>query len=139
MIVYSFKEEFRIIILLLCYAISIGFTYDLLMNIINNKIRLIAQMLYSIIIIYISFQFVFKLKNGFIPQYALLILFFGLLIYWLLLKKNLFNSIRRLTPLFKMILKLLNIILIPFNMAKTTFSLYKLKKVKNNNQNTLQK
>ena len=139
MIVYSFKEEFRVIILLLCYAVSIGFTYDLLINNIKGKTRLITQIIYSVIIIYISYQFVFKLKNGFIPQYALLILFFGLLIYWLLLKKNLFNSIRRLTPLFKMILKLFNIILIPFNMVKTTFSLYKLKKVKNNNQNTLQK
>ena len=37
MIVYSFKEEFRVIILLLCYAVSIGFTYDLLINNIKGK------------------------------------------------------------------------------------------------------
>lgn len=139
MIVYSFKEEVRLIVLLLCYSISLVTIYDLFGYIKKIKIKKFVQIIYTISIVYITYHFVFKLKSGYIPQYSIIILLVGIGIYYLILKRQIDHLFKEIKPLYIFLRKTFKVIFKPLTMVKTTFSLYKIKKVKNNNQNTLQK
>ncbi len=141
MIVYSFIEELKIIIYLLAYSISVISIYDLLIMSSNKKIvvKLIYQLLYSIMIIFLTQKFIYKLQKGFIPQYSTLILIGSMLIYFLFIKKTFNHIIKLYRHFLNKIQKILKKVFSPFRILKTTILQFKKKKIRNNNQNTLQK
>lgn len=139
MIVYSFIEELKIIIYLLSFSISFISIYDVLINHIKNKIKYVIQLLYCLGFIYLSYQLAFKMLNGYIPQYCALILISGIIIYYVFIKQKFYIHAHQIEVIIKFFIMIIKTIFKPLSIVKTTFLLFKRKKVKNNNQNTLQK
>ena len=141
MIVYSFKEEFKILLSLIAFAISVASCYDLI-NLLFKKskiLKIIVQLVYTCLFIIVTYHFAFKMHEGYIPQYSILILIISFVIYYCLIRNVFLKQIKHFKPLFNKIGILFNKLIQPLLIIKTTFSLYKIKKIKNNNQNTLQK
>lgn len=129
MIVYNIFEEVRIIIYLFVFGIYISTSYDVL-GLFKTKKKIwniLTTIIGCFIIIGISNVFVYKLKEGFVPQYGLLIIIGGLVVYYLLLRKKfvkLIDQIRQKSR--KMIMKIM-VVFKPFKIFKTTFLLIKQK------------
>lgn len=127
MIVYNIFEEIRIILYLFAFGIYVCTSYDIL-DLIKTKSKIwnILVMLFgSIILIGISYIFVNKLKQGYIPQYGLLIVIVGITIYYLLFRQKLMKII-------SVSKRILRKIIGPIKAFKKTFYLIKQKNKKLN-------
>lgn len=140
MIVYNFKEEIRIIIYLIAFGIFIICNYDILI-LIKNKKKIVNQsikILYSVFIVLMSYFFIYKLQEGYLPQYGILIVLIGSLLYILLLRNSFMKIIGSLNKLKEKILLKIGKVLKPLRIYKTTISLIK-QKIKKINIKTLYK
>ncbi len=127
MIVYNIFEEIRIILYLFVFGIYVCTSYDIL-DLIKTKSKIwnILVMLFgSIILIGISYIFVNKLKQGYMPQYGLLIVIVGITIYYLLFRQKLMKIINVLKRILRKIIG-------PITVFKKTFYLIKQKNKKLN-------
>lgn len=135
MIIYSVKEEFRIIIYLLSFGTSILFLYDLLLELIKHKksyIQFLYKILFSVLLIYGTYLFSFHLKNGYLPQYSIILVFIGMFIYLYFFHKKIkliFDLVfKKLRYCFSKIKKFI----LPFRIFKKTFLGFKKKMLKKN-------
>ena len=90
MIVYNVLEEIRIVVYLLTLGIFIPTNYDLL-KIIESKKRtltIITKSLGSLLILILCYLFIYRLKEGYVPQYGILIVLLGIVVYYVLLRKK---------------------------------------------------
>ena len=129
MIVYTFKEELRIIIYLLAFGIFIVCNYDMLILIktkskINN---LIIKTIYSVFIILMSYFFIYRLQEGYLPQYGILIVVIGTLVYILLLRNAFMKILNNINKMKNKILVTIGKIIKPLLIFKTTIFLLKQK------------
>ena len=91
--IYTLKEELRLIILFIIYGIYLA-SYIEFINIFTNKIKkkinkIIIELLMWIIEIYIAYQFIYKAKDGYIPIYFVLFILVGLVMYLICRKQTL--------------------------------------------------
>lgn len=89
--IYTLREEIHIIILLVIYGIYISSYYDVvtlsILGIKNKITKIIIETLLCIFQIYLSYLFIFKIQDGYIPIYFLLFILVGVLIYYFLRNK----------------------------------------------------
>lgn len=89
--IYTLREEIHIIILLVIYGIYISSYYDVvtltILGIKNKITKIIIEILLCIFQIYLSYLFIFKIQDGYIPIYFLLFILVGVLIYYFLRNK----------------------------------------------------
>ena len=132
MIVYNVFEEVRIIVYLLSYGVFIPSSYDLLkiIEIKNKVITTIFKLVYVSCTIILSSYFLFKLKEGYVPQYGVLIVLLGMSCYFLLIRNKYINKILKIKQILSKILQSILIIFRPFKIFKTTFLLVKQKSKK---------
>ena len=83
--------ELKILIYIIAYGIYYFASSDVLIYIIN-KIKkkivvIIFEVLYLIIQIYITYNFCYKLENGYIPIYFMLFIVIGFLLYFLFMRE----------------------------------------------------
>lgn len=151
----SLKDEIRIIFYLISYGIFIITMYDLFLLAYQKKkvVRHILEIMFWLVMIYLTYQFSYHLHDGYIPIYFAFFLLIGGLIYIKWLKKPMIegaNMIKILCQKLKKPLKKLIIFLFyskegwyiikyPFvKMKETTKLLYKtIKKNKNNEEETI--
>ena len=140
MIVYSFKEEIRIIIYLISYGVCIVGMYDFFVSDFKRKrIKIFYEVIYTVLAIVYTYHFSYKLCNGYIPQYSIVFILLGIIVYFIFFKKQ-FNVIRsELMCIVNKIIMFFRKILRPFRIFKQTIFEFFKRKNKNNNQNTLQK
>lgn len=84
--------ELKILVYILVYGIYYFAASDILVYIVdkkkNNKIfKVIIEVLYLLSQVYISYEFCFKLDNGYIPIYFLLFIIIGFLLYYLFMRE----------------------------------------------------
>ena len=140
MIIYNFLEEVRMIIYLLSFGISVVGLYDIFILEIKNKTKkVILEIIYSLCFIIYSYYFSYELKEGYIPQYSLLIILLGIVIYFYKIKPKTQTIKKVIYKLFSIIKTIFKKVFYPFKIFKLTlFELFN-KKKKNNDQNALQK
>lgn len=132
MIVYNVLEEIRIIIYLFVLGIFVPSSYDILkiVEIRNKIITILIKLILTIIIIIFCYLFLFKLKEGYVPQYGVLVVLLGMSIYFLFLRKNYLKIILQLKRKIVVLTKKFLVIFKPFKVFKTTFLLIKEKSKK---------
>ncbi len=132
MIVYNVLEEIRIIIYLFVFGIFVPSSYDILkiVEIRNKIITILIKLILTIIIIIFCYLFLFKLKEGYVPQYGVLVVLLGMSIYFLFLRKNYLKIILQLKRKIVVLTKKFLVIFKPFKVFKTTFLLIKEKSKK---------
>ena len=129
MIVYNVLEEIRIVLYLLTLGIFIPTNYDLL-KIIESKKRtlmIITKSLGSLLILILCYLFIYKLKEGYVPQYGILIVLLGIVVYYVLLRKKFLIKINKIKTNIERMLKKMKWIFKPFRIFKTTISQIKQK------------
>ena len=132
MIVYNVLEEIRIIIYLFVLGIFVPSSYDILkiVEIRNKIITIFIKLILTIIIIIFCYLFLFKLKEGYVPQYGVLVVLLGMSIYFLFLRKNYLKIILQIKRKITVLTKKFIVIFKPFKVFKTTFLLIKEKSKK---------
>ena len=84
---YTLKDEISIIILLIVYGIYISLYYEILnilvMKLKNKIIKIFTEIILCLLQIYISYLFIYKIQDGYIPIYFLGFILTGVLIYFL--------------------------------------------------------
>ncbi len=85
--IYTLKDEISIIILLIVYGIYISLYYEILnilvMKLKNKIIKIFTEIILCLLQIYISYLFIYKIQDGYIPIYFLGFILTGVLIYFL--------------------------------------------------------
>ena len=93
--IYTLKEEMRIIILLIIFGIYISsyceFVYSLLKQLKNKIIKIITEIILWAIQILITYKFTYRMQDGYIPIYFLIFVILGIIIY--ILTKSLFYKV----------------------------------------------
>lgn len=112
--IYTVNEEFRIIILLIAFGTYIFFMSDFI-NVFSNKIkRKLLRYIVSIILwfiqIYISYIFVYKMQDGYMPLYFILFIVVGLIFYLFIRNQTLFILKRIINMFYYLLDKLVNLI-----------------------------
>ena len=129
MIVYNVLEEIRIVLYLLTLGIFIPTNYDLL-KIIESKKRtltIITKSLGSLLILILCYLFIYRLKEGYVPQYGILIVLLGIVVYYVLLRKKFLIKINKIKTNIERMLKKMKWIFKPLRIFKTTISQIKQK------------
>ena len=137
--ILAIKDELILIFYLLCYGVFVIASYDLFLFFLPQKrikkyLAVIFEVLFWLIIILVTYQFSYRLYDGYMPLYYALFLIIGVLLYLRYLKKSMIdgaNIVKRLIrhllkPLRKVLLFLfypketLHYLKIPFYMMKKT-------------------
>lgn len=129
MIVYNVIEEVRILIYLIVLGIFIPTSYDLITVIrLKKKVtNVIIKMLGSILIIIISYYFIYKLKEGYVPQYGVLIMLLGIGLYYGLIRRKFMLKVNQIKKILLWFFQKIKFIIKPLTIFKTTFCLIKQK------------
>lgn len=84
--IHETNEELRIMVYLIGYGIFCISSYDTLLFFINNLNKIFKigiSAIYSILMIYFTYEFSYVLANGYIPIHFILFLILGFLIYFI--------------------------------------------------------
>ena len=132
MIVYNVLEEIRIIMYLFALGIFIPSSYDTLKIVdFKNKIMtFIIKLVFAVLIIILCYYFLFKLNEGYVPQYGIIIILIGMSLYFFLLRRKFVKIILKIKRTIVIIIQKILIIFKPFKIFKTTFLLLKEKSKK---------
>lgn len=129
MIVYNVLEEIKIALYLISLGIFIPTNYDLL-KLIECKqkvLTIILKCLVSFFLILLCSLFTYKLKEGYVPQYGILIFVLGLFIYFLILRKSFLLKLDKIKKIINLIYHKFTWIFKPLRIFKTTILLVKQK------------
>lgn len=134
---YTLKEEISVIILLIVYGIYISLYYEviniLLCKIKNKLIKVIIEIIFCTLQIYISYLFIFTIQDGYIPIYFLAFILIGILVY-LVSRMNTYKIvnylINKLITLIKTILKEIICFIFPKYLIEIKTTLSKRRKSK---------
>lgn len=141
----STSDEIRIMFYLIGYGVFCISSYDLVMLLKFKKTRNknIILSIYSILILYISIEFSYKLANGYVPIHFILFMIIGFLIY-ITIRKSFLQGITYLyeiylkikKPIYKIICflvypkEIINIIKVCIKTVKRTIIDFKNKLIK---------
>lgn len=116
----SIKEDIRVIVILMAYGIFVSMSIDLLKlflscrskrrktNIIRNYI---LQVLYGLVLLFISYNVSYKMANGYVPIYFMIFVCLGILLYYFWERKYFVQLLEILKKIFlKLYPKFLHII-----------------------------
>lgn len=132
--------ELKILVYILVYGIYYFAVSDVLVYIVEKKKRnkvfkLIIEIVYLLSQLYITYDFCYKLDDGYIPIYFLLFIIIGFLLYYLFMREYFIKCL-------DFISKMLNKVIPYFKHLFYSKTLFKVKfkkifkKRKNKNQNT---
>ena len=109
----STTEEIRIMFYLLSFGIFCISSYDLIMMIVdkNSKTRNIILVIYSIMLLYITINFSYKLASGYVPIHFILFMVIGFLIY-ITIRKSFIQGIVYMNEMYTKIKKPLKKVLL---------------------------
>ena len=99
--IHPIKEEIYISLYLIVYGIYIISIYDVYYQVIEKLklhkiIKIIAEIVFCLIQIVITYYFSYSLASGYIPIYFILFILVGVLIYYYFLKKSLKKTIDKI-------------------------------------------
>ena len=132
--------ELKILVYILIYGIYYFAVSDVLVYIVEKKKRnkifkIIIEIVYLLSQLYITYDFCYKLDDGYIPIYFLLFIVIGFLLYYLFMREYFIKCL-------DFIIKILNKVIPYFKHLFYSKTLFKVKfkkifkKRKNKNQNT---
>ena len=109
----STTEEIRIMFYLLSFGIFCISSYDLIMMVVdkNSKTRNIILVIYSIMLLYITINFSYKLASGYVPIHFILFMVIGFLIY-ITIRKSFIQGIVYMNEIYTKIKKPLKKVLL---------------------------
>lgn len=109
----STTEEIRIMFYLLSFGIFCISSYDLIMMIVdkNSKTRNIILVIYSIMLLYITINFSYKLASGYVPIHFILFMVIGFLTY-ITIRKSFIQGIVYMNEIYTKIKKPLKKVLL---------------------------
>lgn len=109
----STTEEIRIMFYLLSFGIFCISSYDLIIMIVdkNSKTRNIILVIYSIMLLYITINFSYKLASGYVPIHFILFMVIGFLIY-ITIRKSFIQGIVYMNEIYTKIKKPLKKVLL---------------------------
>lgn len=119
---HTLKEEIIIIIYLVMYGIYLFSTLDII-TILSDKFKkninkIIIQIIYWLLQIYITFIFSYHLVDGYVPIYFVLFIYVGYYLYEKIFKKYFQKIIKIIFHVLKKILKFIIRIIKPFLYSK---------------------
>lgn len=134
MIVYNVLEEIRIIIYLIALGIFIISNYDILLIVksTHKYKNLIIKIIYVCLMIIVSYYFVYRLKEGYLPQYSIGFVLLGIIVYQILIRNKFIRILTKISAIKDKIIKRLMKILKPLGIFKETILLIKRKNKKLN-------
>lgn len=93
--IYSFSEQVIISIKFIVLGLYIGIMMDTayILNVSKKILNILIQILYWIVITYVSLKSVLSISNGYIPVYTFMFFIFGYAIYYYFLKKAYIKSL----------------------------------------------
>jgi spore cortex biosynthesis protein YabQ len=114
--IYDIETQLKIIVLLILFGIFLIATYDIFYYVIDllkpkTWIRLISEILFGALQLFIAYRYSYKICEGYVPIYFFLFFGLGILIYLKLLKKTLEKDLpyimKILAFIFKWMVKLI--------------------------------
>lgn len=132
--------EIKILIYIIIFGIYYFAVSDVLIYIIERKnknkvLKVILEIIYLISQIYISYDFCYKLDNGYIPIYFILFIIIGFLLYYLLMREYFIKCLDFITKIFNKLLPFFKHLLYSSTLTHIKIK-KKSKKSKTKNQNT---
>lgn len=109
----STTEEIRIMFYLISFGIFCISSYDLIMMIVdeNSKTKNIILVIYSVMLLYVTIKFSYKLASGYVPIHFILFMVIGFLIY-ITIRKSFLQGITYMNEIYNKIKKPLKKVLL---------------------------
>lgn len=109
----STTEEIRIMFYLISFGIFCISSYDLIMMIVDEKPKTknIILVIYSVMLLYITIKFSYKLASGYVPIHFILFMVIGFLIY-ITIRKSFLQGITYMNEIYNKIKKPLKKVLL---------------------------
>lgn len=109
----STTEEIRIMFYLISFGIFCISSYDLIMMIVDKKTKTknIILVIYSVMLLYITIKFSYKLASGYVPIHFILFMVIGFLIY-ITIRKSFLQGITYMNEIYNKIKKSLKKVLL---------------------------
>ena len=109
----STTEEIRIMFYLISFGIFCISSYDLIMMIVDEKSKTknIILVIYSVMLLYITIKFSYKLASGYVPIHVILFMVIGFLIY-ITIRKSFLQGITYMNEIYNKIKKPLKKVLL---------------------------
>ena len=109
----STTEEIRIMFYLISFGIFCISSYDLIMMIVDKKSKTknIILVIYSVILLYVTIKFSYKLASGYVPIHFILFMVIGFLIY-ITIRKSFLQGITYMNEIYNKIKKPLKKVLL---------------------------
>lgn len=127
----NFISDFKITLLLIAFGIYVVATIDLIQRIYPfDKIKYkrnyiyyyLIQIIYVLLQIIVTYYFTFNMAKGYVPIYFFVFVILGIVIYYMLLKKNYLIVVNKIIKasfiLIKKLLKILVWITLPIDIIK---------------------
>lgn len=139
----NFISDFKITLLLVAFGIYVVATLDLIQRIYPfDKIKYkrnyiyyyLIQIIYVLLQIIVTYYFTFNMAKGYVPVYFFVFVILGIVIYYMLLRKNYLIVINKIIKvsfiLIKKILKILVWIMLPIDIIKLIIKYIKQRKIR---------
>lgn len=109
----STTEEIRIMFYLISFGIFCISSYDLIMMIVDKKSKTknIILVIYSVMLLYLTIKFSYKLASGYVPIHFILFMVIGFLIY-ITIRKSFLQGITYMNEIYNKIKKPLKKVLL---------------------------
>ena len=109
----STTEEIRIMFYLISFGIFCISSYDLIMMIVDKKSKTknIILVIYSVMLLYVTIKFSYKLASGYVPIHFILFMVIGFLIY-ITIRKSFLQGITYINEIYNKIKKPLKKVLL---------------------------
>lgn len=109
----STTEEIRIMFYLISFGIFCISSYDLIMMIVDKKPKTknIILVIYSVMLLYVTIKFSYKLASGYVPIHFILFMVIGFLIY-ITIRKSFLQGITYMNEIYNKIKKPLKKVLL---------------------------
>lgn len=127
----NFISDFKITLLLIAFGIYVVATIDLIQRIYPfDKIKYkrnyiyyyLIQIIYVLLQIIVTYYFTFNMAKGYVPIYFFVFVILGIVIYYMLLRKNYLIVVNKIIKvsfiLIKKLLKILACIMLPIDIIK---------------------
>ncbi|MBQ3000951.1 MAG: hypothetical protein IJD76_00570 [Bacilli bacterium] len=127
----NFISDFKITLLLIAFGIYVVATIDLIQRIYPfDKIKYkrnyiyyyLIQIIYVLLQIIVTYYFTFNMAKGYVPIYFFVFVILGIVIYYMLLRKNYLIVVNKIIKvsfiLIKKLLKILVCIMLPIDIIK---------------------
>ena len=131
--------ELKILVYILSFGIYYFAVSDILIYIVdkkkNNKVfKLIVEIIYLVSQLYLSYDFCYKLDDGYIPVYFLLFIIIGFILYYLFMREYFIKCLDFISKIFNKLTPYIKHLLYSKTIFKIRFKkIFKKKKTKNQN------